>query len=86
MVPVLSDLRVERTLPHMRTPSRISEHQKCSFLPDSMPSAIRATIRPRAVIMAALVDFSDQITKIYRQDASMAQPAFEQPRGGRYTF
>ena len=36
--------------------------------------------------MGALVDFSDQITKIYRQDASMAQPAFEQPRGGRHTF
>ena len=34
----------------------------------------------------ALVDFSDQTTKIYHQGASMVQPAFEQPCGGRHTF
>ena len=34
----------------------------------------------------ALVDFSDQITKIYHQGASMAQLTFEQPCGGHHTF
>ena len=36
--------------------------------------------------MGALVDFSDQITKIYHQGARAAQLTFEQPRGGRHTF
>ena len=36
--------------------------------------------------MGALVDFSDQITKIYRQGARAARLAFEQPRGGHHTF
>ena len=34
----------------------------------------------------ALVDFSDQITKIYHQGASMAQLTFEQPCGGHHAF
>ena len=34
----------------------------------------------------ALVDFSDQITKIYHQGASMAQSTFEQSCGGHNTF
>ena len=37
-------------------------------------------------LAGALVDFSDQIAKICRQGASMAQPAFEQPRRERHTF
>ena len=36
--------------------------------------------------MKALVDFSDQITKIHHQGASMAQITFEQPCGGHHTF
>ena len=43
-------------------------------------------IRGEIQTMGALVDFSDQTTKIYRQGASMAQPAFEQPRGRHHTF
>ena len=38
------------------------------------------------MIQMALVDFSDQITKIYHQGASMAQLTFEQPRGRHHTF
>ena len=34
----------------------------------------------------ALVDFGDQITKIYHQGASMAQITFEQPCGGHHIF
>ena len=37
-------------------------------------------------LAAALVDFSDQITKIYHQGASMAQITFEQPCGEYHTF
>ena len=43
-------------------------------------------IFPKAEGRRALVDFSDQTTKIYHQGASMARPAFEQPREGRHTF
>ncbi len=34
----------------------------------------------------ALVDFSDQITKIYHQGANMAYLTFEQPCGEYHTF
>ena len=34
----------------------------------------------------ALVDFSDQTTKIYHQGASVAQLTFEQPCGGYHAF
>ena len=37
-------------------------------------------------VSLALVDFSDQITKIYHQGASMAQLTFERPCGGRHTL
>ena len=36
--------------------------------------------------LTALVDFSDQITKIYHQGARAAQPIFEQPRRRHHTF
>ena len=36
--------------------------------------------------ISAIVDFSDQITKIYHQGARAAQLTFEQPRGRHHTF
>ena len=43
-------------------------------------------IRGEIQTMEALVDFSDQITKTHHQGASMARPAFGQPRRGSHTF
>ena len=37
-------------------------------------------------IRGALVDFGDQITKIYHQGARAAQHTLEQPCGGHHTF
>ena len=48
-----------------------------------LPTAMQAQAGAQG---GALVDFSDQITKIYRQGASMAQLIFEQPRGRHHTF
>ena len=48
---------------------------------------IRKMMRNRGLsLKRALVDFSDQITKIYHQGAKAAQLTFEQPCGGRHTF
>ena len=45
-----------------------------------------STIKGRTKDILALVDFGDQITKIYYQGAGAAQHIFEQPCGGHHIF
>ena len=72
---------------------RFTTREEVEFTSSAVLDAVREIARSsggcspfKRLQSKALVDFSDQITKIYRQGASMTQSTFEQHCGGRRTF
>ena len=73
-----------------RAPEANCDIIMCPFLISSWSAAFsggyEASSGVPSTATVALVDFGDQITKIYHQGVSIAQLTFEQPCGGHHTF